>query len=95
MVASKYLHDDGEEDEVFNDEWAASGDIDIKVIPPLPPPPRVPDSISVADPDFYPSRIEQPKKKGRKRFFCPIFFCSQKYYKLVNSFSFEQVKKFF
>ena len=31
MVASKYLHDDGEEDEVFNDEWAASGDIDIKV----------------------------------------------------------------
>jgi hypothetical protein len=39
-VASKYLHDDGEEDEVFNDEWAASGDIDIKVITPshpLPP----------------------------------------------------------
>jgi hypothetical protein len=35
MVASKYLHDDGEEDEVFNDEWAASGDIDIKVIPNL------------------------------------------------------------
>lgn len=30
MVASKYLHDDGEEDEVFNDEWAASGDMDIK-----------------------------------------------------------------
>jgi len=25
MVASKYLHDDGEEDEVFNDEWATSG----------------------------------------------------------------------
>ena len=25
MVASKYLYDDGEEDEVFNDEWAASG----------------------------------------------------------------------
>jgi len=25
MVASKYLHDDGEEDEVFNDEWASSG----------------------------------------------------------------------
>ena len=39
MVASKYLHDDGEEDEVFNDEWAASGDIDIKVI------------TSVVDPD--------------------------------------------
>lgn len=25
MVASKYLHDDGEDDEVFNDEWATSG----------------------------------------------------------------------
>merc|ERR1719414_2602361 len=25
MVASKYLYDDGEEDEVFNEEWAASG----------------------------------------------------------------------
>jgi hypothetical protein len=30
MVASKFLHDDGEEDEVFNDEWAKSGNIDIK-----------------------------------------------------------------
>ncbi len=58
MVASKYLHDDGEEDEVFNDEWAASGDIDIKVIP-LPPPHSVPDAINVPNPDFYPSRIQQ------------------------------------
>ena len=24
MVASKYLYDDGEDDEVFNDEWAKS-----------------------------------------------------------------------
>ena len=31
MVASKFLHDDGEEDEVFNDEWAKSGNIDLKV----------------------------------------------------------------
>ena len=30
MVASKYLHDDGEEDEVFNEEWAASGGISRK-----------------------------------------------------------------
>ena len=30
MVASKFLHDDGEDDEVFNDEWAKSGNIDIK-----------------------------------------------------------------
>jgi len=30
MVASKYLHDDGEEDEVFNEEWAASGNISRK-----------------------------------------------------------------
>jgi len=30
LVASKFLHDDGEEDEVFNDDWAASGGIDTK-----------------------------------------------------------------
>merc|ERR1712088_38864 len=30
MVASKFLHDDEEEDEVFNDEWASSGGIDTK-----------------------------------------------------------------
>lgn len=30
MVASKFLHDDGEEDEVFNDEWAISGGMDTK-----------------------------------------------------------------
>lgn len=27
LVASKYLYDDGEEDEVFNDEWATSAAI--------------------------------------------------------------------
>ena len=30
MVASKFLHDDGEEDEVFNDEWANSGGMEKK-----------------------------------------------------------------
>merc|ERR1719431_449468 len=30
LVASKFLHDDGEEDEVFNDEWATSGGVDTK-----------------------------------------------------------------
>jgi hypothetical protein len=30
MVASKYLYDDGEEDEVFNDEWATSGNLEKK-----------------------------------------------------------------
>merc|ERR550519_2813997 len=30
LVANKFLHDDGEEDEVFNDEWASSGGIDTK-----------------------------------------------------------------
>jgi len=30
MVASKFLYDDGEEDEVFNDEWAKSGNMDVK-----------------------------------------------------------------
>jgi len=30
MVASKFLHDDGEEDEVFNEEWAKSGAMEKK-----------------------------------------------------------------
>lgn len=29
MVSSKFLYDDGEEDEVFMDEWAKSGNITI------------------------------------------------------------------
>ncbi|XP_008217663.1 protein CNPPD1 [Nasonia vitripennis] len=29
MVASKFLHDDGEEDEVFNTEWAQSGHLSV------------------------------------------------------------------
>ncbi|XP_015598257.1 protein CNPPD1 [Cephus cinctus] len=32
MVASKFLHDDGEEDEVFNNEWARSGDLTVPQI---------------------------------------------------------------
>ena len=27
MVASKYLYDEGEDEEVFNDEWAKSGNM--------------------------------------------------------------------
>ncbi|CAG2178034.1 unnamed protein product, partial [Oppiella nova] len=30
MIASKFLFDDGEDDEVFNDEWANSANIDVK-----------------------------------------------------------------
>lgn len=29
MVASKFLNDEGEDDEVFNTEWALSGDLTI------------------------------------------------------------------
>ncbi|XP_007909549.2 protein CNPPD1 [Callorhinchus milii] len=29
MVASKYLYDEGEEEEVFNDEWGAAGKLDV------------------------------------------------------------------
>ncbi|KAF7654864.1 hypothetical protein LDENG_00063580 [Lucifuga dentata] len=32
MVASKYLYDEGEEEEVFNDEWGAAGKLDIETI---------------------------------------------------------------
>lgn len=32
MVASKYLYDEGSEDEVFNDEWAISGDMEVEKV---------------------------------------------------------------
>ncbi|XP_072902277.1 protein CNPPD1 [Hemitrygon akajei] len=32
MVASKYLYDEGEEEEVFNDEWGAAGKLDVQVV---------------------------------------------------------------
>jgi hypothetical protein len=35
-------------------------------------------------------------KRGGEQNFCPTIFCSQKYYKIVNNFSSEQIKeKFF
>jgi len=30
MMASKFLHDEGEEDSVINDEWATSADMDVQ-----------------------------------------------------------------
>ncbi|XP_028918975.2 protein CNPPD1, partial [Ornithorhynchus anatinus] len=32
MVASKYLYDEGEEEEVFNDEWGAAGGLSVPVL---------------------------------------------------------------
>ncbi|XP_069792024.1 protein CNPPD1 isoform X4 [Narcine bancroftii] len=32
MIASKYLYDEGEEEEVFNDEWGAAGKLDVQVV---------------------------------------------------------------
>ncbi|XP_071978451.1 protein CNPPD1 [Engystomops pustulosus] len=32
MVASKYLYDEGEEEEVFNDEWGAAGRLDVQAV---------------------------------------------------------------
>ncbi|XP_063068199.1 protein CNPPD1 [Engraulis encrasicolus] len=32
MVASKYLYDEGEEEEVFNDEWGAAGKLDTQTV---------------------------------------------------------------
>lgn len=30
MIAAKFLNDEGEEDEIFNDEWATSANMDVK-----------------------------------------------------------------
>ncbi len=85
MVASKYLHDDGEEDEVFNDEWAASGDIDIKVITPL----TVFRTRSVLQILIFihpGSRIQQQnlKRSGKKIFLIYLFYYHHKYHKIVT-----------
>ncbi|XP_077573248.1 protein CNPPD1 [Stigmatopora nigra] len=32
MVASKYLYDEGEDEEVFNDEWGAAGKLDVETV---------------------------------------------------------------
>lgn len=32
MVASKYLYDEGEEEEVFNDEWGTAAKLDVKTV---------------------------------------------------------------
>lgn len=32
MVASKYLYDEGEEEEVFNDEWGTAGSLDVETV---------------------------------------------------------------
>ncbi|XP_061571883.1 protein CNPPD1 [Cololabis saira] len=32
MVASKYLYDEGEEEEVFNDEWGAAGKLNVQTV---------------------------------------------------------------
>jgi hypothetical protein len=44
---------------------------------------------SVADPDFHPSRIPDPRtapKEEGKIFFCPNIFGSHKYHKMENNF---------
>jgi hypothetical protein len=38
--------------------------------------------------------VQHQKRRG-ETFFCPTFFCTQKYHKFVNNFIFEEAKKFF
>ncbi len=50
----------------------------------------------IPDPDFYPSRIPDPKtakKREVKKISCHNFLCSHKFHKIVNYFSFEVLKK--
>jgi hypothetical protein len=50
--------------------------------------------ISVADPDFYPSRIQkQQQKRGVKKKIFQNFLCSHKFLKIENYFSFKVLKK--
>ncbi len=50
----------------------------------------------IPDPDFYPSRIPDPKtatKEQGEKISCHIFFCSHKFNKIGNYFIFEMLKK--
>jgi hypothetical protein len=50
----------------------------------------------VADPDFYPSHIPDPKtatKGGVRKIGCHTFLCSHKISQNINYFSFEMMKK--
>jgi hypothetical protein len=51
----------------------------------------------IPDPDFYPSRIPDPKtatiERGEKKIFCHNFLCSHKFLKIANYFSFGVLKK--
>jgi hypothetical protein len=51
----------------------------------------------IADPDFYPSRIPDPKtatkERGEIKICCHIFFCNHKFRTIENYFIFEMLKK--
>ncbi len=50
----------------------------------------------IPDPDFYPSRIPDPKsatKERGKKICCHTFLCSHKFHKIEYYFSFELLKK--
>jgi hypothetical protein len=50
----------------------------------------------IPNPDFYPSRIPDPKtatKERGKKISCHTFFCGHKYQKIENYFIFEMRKK--
>ncbi len=51
----------------------------------------------ISDPEFYPSRIPDPKtatkERGENFFFYHTFLCSHKFHKIENYFSFEVTKK--
>jgi hypothetical protein len=53
----------------------------------------------IPDPDFYPSRIPDPKtatkERGEKKICCLNSLCSHKFHKIANYFSFEVLKKKF
>jgi hypothetical protein len=52
----------------------------------------------ILDPDFYPSRIPDPKtatKERGEKICCHIFFSSQNFNKIENYFIFKMLKKKF
>jgi hypothetical protein len=49
--------------------------------------------LFISDPDFYPSRIPDPKQQQVKGVKKNLFFCNHKFHKIKNYFIFEMPKK--
>lgn len=90
MVASKYLYDEGEEEEVFNDEWGAAGGVAVPTLNALERSFLRAMASSCSVSHFSPSSIFAflPSFSLRFLWFLHFFFCLSSLCLFVNCFTF-------